>query len=60
MNSNGSSLGNPGTAGYGGLFWSSDGAWVACFFGHVPGADNLCMELLALPKGLLLAWSMNF
>ena len=57
LNCDGSSLGNPGRAGFGGLIRRSNAEWVLGFSGHVQQADNLCVELLALRKGLDLAWS---
>ena len=55
VNCDGSSLGNPGTAGFGIVLHSASGVWIHGFFGFVSKADNLCVELLALRKGLQLA-----
>ena len=52
VNTDGSSLGNPGAAGFGGMIRDEGGVWV--------WADNLCVELLALRFGLQLAWQHGF
>ena len=51
----GSALGNPGRAGFGGLIRNDDGQWVKGFSGFVGIATNLHAELLALFHGLKLA-----
>lgn len=56
MNVNGSSLGNPGPAGFGGLLRSGDGEWRLGFYGSIGVADNLEAELAALCFGLTIAW----
>ena len=55
INCNGSSLGNLGPTGFGVVLRSSDGGWIYGFSGSVSRADNLCVELLDLRKGLQLA-----
>ena len=60
LNCDGSSIGNPGRAGFGGLIWRANTEWVVGFSSHVNQADNLCVELLALRRGLDLAWSLGF
>ena len=50
INSNRSSLGNPGVDGYGGLLRQDNGEWIMGFSGHVPRVNNLCVKLLALQR----------
>ena len=59
INTDGSSLGNPGQAGFGGLLCDENGKWVVGYSGYIPWADNLCVELLAMRKGLDLAWRLG-
>lgn len=56
LNVDGSSLGNPGPAGFGGLFRNADGGWIYGFNGHIGYSDVLKAELLGLLNGLKLAW----
>ena len=56
LNTDGSSLGNLVCAGFGGLIRGMVGEWILDFSSHVPWVDNLCVELLALRFGLMLAW----
>ncbi|KAK7251106.1 hypothetical protein RIF29_34021 [Crotalaria pallida] len=59
VNVDGSSLGNPGPAGYGGLIHSSNGEWLCGFSGHVGHATNLQVELYVVLQGLMLAKELN-
>jgi ribonuclease HI len=59
LNVDGNSIGNPGVSGYGGLLRTADGAWVHGFFGNLGFTNILHAELMAIYKGLLLAWEMN-
>ncbi|KAK2425147.1 hypothetical protein QL285_035429 [Trifolium repens] len=59
LNVDGSSIGNPGVSGYGELLRTADGAWVHGFFGNLGFTNILLAELMAIYKGLLLAWEMN-
>ncbi|GAU12283.1 hypothetical protein TSUD_141910 [Trifolium subterraneum] len=59
LNVDGSSLGNPGISGFGGLIHNADGAWVLGFFGNLGVNNILHAELRAIYKGLLLAWDLN-
>lgn len=52
----GSSYGNPGRAGYGGVIRDHQGKWILGFSGHVEYADSLHVELLAIFIGLSVAW----
>ncbi|GAU35482.1 hypothetical protein TSUD_384370 [Trifolium subterraneum] len=54
-----SSIGNPGVSGFGGLIRNADGAWVHGFFGNLGVTNILHAELMAIYKGLLLAWDLN-
>ena len=59
VNCDGGSLGNPGSAGFGVVLRSPSGDWIHGFSGFIARVDNLCAELLALRKGLQLAWSLG-
>ncbi|KAL5097866.1 hypothetical protein RYX36_002193 [Vicia faba] len=60
LNIDGSSYGNPGRAGYGGLIRDHNGSWIIGFSGPVSFADSVEVELLAIQNGLTLAWNMGF
>ncbi|GAU24890.1 hypothetical protein TSUD_116140 [Trifolium subterraneum] len=55
----GSSIGNPGVSGFGGLIRNSDGAWVQSFVGNIGFSNILPAELLAVYHGLALAWELD-
>ncbi|GAU50029.1 hypothetical protein TSUD_240220 [Trifolium subterraneum] len=59
LNVDGSIIGNPGISGFGGLIRNADGAWVHGFFGNLAVTNILHAELMAIYKGLLLAWELN-
>lgn len=59
-NVDGSSLGNPGRAGFGGLLRNLDGAWLLGFAGTIGVSTSLHAELCALYHGLLVAWSRGY
>nr|KYP76766.1 hypothetical protein KK1_021019 [Cajanus cajan] len=50
----GSALGSPGPAGYGGLCRDSFGRWLMGFYGDAGVAYNLKVELLAILHGMKL------
>lgn len=54
INTDGSSLGNPGMAGGGGLIKDENGDWVVGFARKIGTASRFMAELLALRDGLLL------
>jgi hypothetical protein len=56
LNVDGSSIGNHGISGYGGLLRTADGAWVHGFFGNLGVTHVLHAELMTIYKGFLLAW----
>ena len=56
----GSSRGNPGLAGFGGLARGEDGRWIFSFYGSIGFAGNLLPELIAIYQGLRLAWDHGF
>ncbi|KAK7244036.1 hypothetical protein RIF29_38854 [Crotalaria pallida] len=60
LNVGGSSIGNPGRAGYGGLIRGKKGAWLCGFAGHFGIFNNIHMELLSIFHGLELAWARGF
>ena len=55
LNFDGSSFGNPGTSGFGGLLRNADDGWIVGFSSYCGVVDNLYAELLALRMGLKLA-----
>ncbi|KAK9265995.1 hypothetical protein L1049_012495 [Liquidambar formosana] len=59
LNIDGSSLGNPGCAGAGGLIRNSVGVWLKGFYHHIGSTTSVCAELWAIRDGLQLAWSMG-
>ncbi|GAU50441.1 hypothetical protein TSUD_409510 [Trifolium subterraneum] len=59
LNVDGSSFGNPGISGYGGLIRDDKGNWIRGFSGHVEFTDSLHVELLAILQGLLVAWEIE-
>ncbi|GAU11445.1 hypothetical protein TSUD_344360 [Trifolium subterraneum] len=59
LNVDGSSIGNPGPSGYGGLIRNAYEAWVHGLFGNLGVTNILHAELMAINKGLLLAWELN-
>ena len=60
LNTDGSSLGNPGVAGAGGLLCNSAGAWVSGFSLNMGIASNNISQLGAVCQGLILAWDLDF
>ncbi|KAK7258939.1 hypothetical protein RIF29_24531 [Crotalaria pallida] len=60
LNVDGSSLGNPGHAGYGDLIRNAQGEWLCGFVGHVGVSNNIHMELLVVLLGLQLAWDSGY
>ncbi|KAK9285069.1 hypothetical protein L1049_024254 [Liquidambar formosana] len=60
LNTDGSSLGNPGYAGAGGLIRNSMGVWLKGFYRHIGRTTSVCAELWAIRDGLQLAWSMGY
>ena len=60
LNVDGSSFGNPGEAGFGGLVRGADGHWIFSFYGSVGFADNLLPELMAICNGLHIAWEHGY
>lgn len=60
VNVDGSSFGNPGQAGYGGLVRNNLGEWICGFYGSCGVADNLIAEIYAIMHGLDLAWNRGY
>jgi ribonuclease HI len=48
LNVDGTSYGNPGITGYGGLIRDHNGSWIIGFSGPVSFVDSLEVELLAI------------
>jgi ribonuclease HI len=59
LNVDGSSIGNPGVSGFGGLIRHADGTWIRGFYGNIGVSNIMHAELLALYHGLQLAWELN-
>lgn len=59
LNTDGSSLTNPGVAGAGGLTRNHLGEWISGFYRNLGMATNTIAELWALRDGLLLVKSLN-
>lgn len=60
LNVDGSNLGNPGRAGFGGIIRNWDGSWITGFAEFIGIYDILHVELLAVLHGLRLAWDRGF
>ncbi|KAF7835740.1 ribonuclease H [Senna tora] len=60
LNTDGSSIGNPGPAGVGGLFRDSNGKWLCGFSGSIGKQTNMSAELMAIKHGLLLGLQRGF
>lgn len=60
LNVDGSSLGNPGPAGFGGLVRNSEGGWLVGFSGHIGHSDVLKAELNGILNGLKIAWERGY
>ncbi|CAJ2636315.1 unnamed protein product [Trifolium pratense] len=60
LNVDGSSLGNPGRSGYGGIIRNNVGGWLYSFSGFCGITTNLKAELLAIVHGLSLTWSKGY
>lgn len=59
LNVDGSSQGNPGTSGFGGLLRRGDGSWISGYMGFLGVTGSLHSELVALFHGLELAWRLR-
>lgn len=59
LNTDGSSKGNPGPAGFGGVFREERGHWVIGFYGRLEDCSSLEAELWGLFKGLEMVKSQN-
>ncbi|XLT60596.1 hypothetical protein S245_053503 [Arachis hypogaea] len=60
LNVDGSSRGNPGRAGCGGLLRDQDGNCVAGFLSYIGFAGSVEAELMAIRHGLWLAWQSGY
>ena len=60
LNTDGSSLGNPGLAGGGGLIRDEEGAWVVGFARNIGISSSFIAELWALRDGLMICVHRNF
>ena len=59
LNSNGSSEGNPGKVGGGGLIRNSDAIWISGYARNIGSASSVLVELRALRDGFALALSLG-
>ena len=55
----GSALGNPGSAKFGGVLRKSKRAWLKGFEGAIGVATNLHAKLMGLKEGLQMAWDLG-
>lgn len=60
LNVDGSSLGNPGQAGFGGLIRDHNGSWILGFSGYIGIVDSVEAELKGIESGLRLAWDCGY
>ena len=60
LNTNGSSLGNPGLANAGGILHDYSGNWVSGFSLHLSLAFIIIAALWAIRQGFLLRWDLGF
>ncbi|KAJ1423785.1 Ribonuclease H-like superfamily [Sesbania bispinosa] len=60
VNCDGSSIGNPGRAGFGGLICDPLGTWQCGFYGSIGQAECLQAELMGLLIGLQVSWERGF
>ncbi|XLS95417.1 hypothetical protein HN51_071425 [Arachis hypogaea] len=60
LNVDGSSRGNPGRAGCGGLLRDQDGNCITGFVSHIGFAGSIAAELVAIRHGLWLAWQFGY
>ncbi|KAJ8763632.1 hypothetical protein K2173_003104 [Erythroxylum novogranatense] len=60
LNTNGSAVGNPGQARYGGLIRDMEGRWLAGFSGSIGIATNILAKLQGLKHGLQLMWDLGY
>jgi hypothetical protein len=60
LNVDGSSLGNPGRSGFGGLIRDTNGNWLLGFSGSCGITTNINAELQAIFYGLEKAWSHGY
>jgi ribonuclease HI len=60
LNVDGSSLGNPGPSGFGGVLRQDNGNWIFGFAGTVGISTILHVELLAIYHGLKVAWDQGY
>ena len=56
INTDGSSIGNPGKSGAGGVACSSNGEWLWCFSLHLGVTNNTMVELWGIREALAWAW----
>lgn len=53
-------LGTPSRGGYGGCLRTFARRWIRGFFGFDTATDILCLELMAIFRGLVMAWDMGY
>lgn len=60
INVDGSSFGNPGRSGFGGLLRNELDEWLGGFYGNYGITTDLTAELHAIATGLRMAWSTGY
>lgn len=60
LNVDGTSLGNPGRSGFGGIFRNRHGEWLLGFSGFCDFNTNLKAELMAISQELEIAWEQGY
>ncbi|KAJ1396220.1 Ribonuclease H domain [Sesbania bispinosa] len=60
LDTDGSAIGNPGLAGYGGIFRDSLGHWITGYHGHIGFSDITKAKILGILQGLKIAWERKF
>lgn len=60
LNVDGSSIGNPGPSGFGGLIRNSNGEWLFGFYGSCGFTTNVNAELHAIDHGLRSTWDAGY
>ncbi|KAH1222053.1 putative ribonuclease H protein [Glycine max] len=60
MNTDGTSIGNPVNAGFGGINGDQHGNWITGYSGSCGYTTSLNAELLAIYFGMNLAWNLGY
>ncbi|CAL5382343.1 unnamed protein product [Camellia sinensis] len=60
MNTDGSSKGDPGDGGFGGLIWDEKGIWLCGYFSKLTNCTCIEAEIWALYRGLAIAFEKSY